>query len=55
MDDKFKPGLNPDAGMGTRVVWGGERVQHPYNATQTPIVVSAAYGYHDIDEWYDVA
>lgn len=55
MDEKFKPGLNPDAGMGTRVVWGGERVQHPYNATQTPIVVSAAYGYHDIDEWYDVA
>lgn len=55
MDDKFKPDLNPDAGMGTRVVWGGERVQHPYNATQTPIVVSAAYGYHDIDEWYDVA
>jgi len=39
----------------TRVVWGGEQVQHPYNATQTPIVVSAAYGYQDIDVWYDVA
>ena len=55
MDDKLKPGLNQGAGLGTRVVWGGEQVQHPYNATQTPIVVSAAYGYHDIDEWYDVA
>lgn len=43
------------AGIGTRVVWSGEQVQHPYNATQTPIVVSAAYGYQDIDAWYDVA
>lgn len=36
-------------------MWGGEQVRHPYNATQTPIVVSAAYGYDDIDVWYDVA
>lgn len=55
MDDKLKPDQSQGAGMGTRVVWGGEQVQHPYNATQTPIVVSAAYGYQDIDEWYDVA
>jgi cystathionine gamma-synthase len=55
MDDKIKPGHSQGAGLGTRVVWGGEQVQHPYNATQTPIVVSAAYGYQDIDEWYDVA
>ncbi len=45
----------PNAGVGTRVVWGGEQVRHPYNATQTPIVASAAYGYDDIDHWYDVA
>src|SRR5476651_211850 len=44
-----------NAGTGTRAVWGGEQVRHPYNATQTPIVVSAAYGYDDIDVWYDVA
>ncbi len=43
------------AGIGTQVVWAGEQVQHPYNATQTPIVLSAAYGYQDIDLWYDVA
>jgi cystathionine gamma-synthase len=55
MDDKIKPQQSQTAGLGTRVVWGGEQVQHPYNATQTPIVVSAAYGYRDIDEWYDVA
>ncbi|PAU55915.1 cystathionine gamma-synthase family protein [Pseudomonas sp. PICF141] len=55
MDDKITPGQSRNAGLGTRVVWGGEQVQHPYNATQTPIVVSAAYGYRDIDEWYDVA
>lgn len=42
------------AGSGTRAVWGGEQVRHPYNVTQTPIVVSAAYGYDDIDVWYDV-
>ena len=43
------------AGIGTQAVWGGESVVHPYRATQTPIVASAAYGYDDIDEWYDVA
>mgnify|MGYP006991260479 FL=1 len=42
-------------GTATRVVWGGEQVRHPYNATQPPIVASAAYGYDDIDQWYDVA
>lgn len=47
--------LDAKVGAGTRVVWGGEQVSHPYNATQTPIVASAAYGYDDIDTWYDVA
>ena len=41
--------------VSVRVWCGAEQVQHPYNATQTPIVVSAAYGYNDIDAWYDVA
>jgi cystathionine gamma-synthase len=44
-----------NAGAATRAVWGEEQVRHPYNATQTPFVVSAAYGYDDIDVWYDVA
>lgn len=55
MSKKTKAEQNLVAGVGTRVVWAGEQVQHPYNATQTPIVLSAAYGYHDIDQWYDVA
>lgn len=55
MNNNEKIEGNAAAGVGTRVVWGGEQVQHPYNATQTPIVVSAAYGYNDIDAWYDVA
>ncbi|WP_439854780.1 cystathionine gamma-synthase family protein [Pseudomonas yamanorum] len=55
MSKKTKAEQNLVAGVGTQVVWGGEQVQHPYNATQTPIVVSAAYGYGDIDHWYDVA
>nr|WP_314873275.1 cystathionine gamma-synthase family protein [uncultured Pseudomonas sp.] len=50
-----KKTLDATVGAGTRVVWGGEQVSHPYNATQTPIVASAAYGYDDIDTWYDVA
>ncbi|WP_050989978.1 cystathionine gamma-synthase family protein [Pseudomonas donghuensis] len=53
MNNKTK--LDQGAGSGTRVVWGGEQGGHPYNATQTPIVLSAAYGYQDIDAWYDVA
>ena len=55
MNNNEKIEGNAAAGVGTRVVWSGEQVQHPYNATQTPIVVSAAYGYNDIDAWYDVA
>ncbi|MGA8136184.1 cystathionine gamma-synthase family protein [Pseudomonas sp. MWU12-2345] len=55
MNNKTDSAGLDNAGMGTRAVWGGEQVRHPYNATQTPIVVSAAYGYDDIDNWYDVA
>ncbi|MBD8575095.1 cystathionine gamma-synthase family protein [Pseudomonas syringae] len=55
MDNSKYAAPSSDVGMGTRVVWGGEQVRHPYNATQAPIVVSAAYGYDDIDNWYDVA
>jgi len=43
------------AGAGTKTVWGGEQVNHPYNATQVPIVASAAHSYDDIDHWYNVA
>lgn len=53
-----KPNQHTDmnsAGIGTQAVWSGETGVHPYRATQTPIVASAAYGYDDIDEWYDVA
>ena len=46
---------NKSIGIGTQAVWGGEEEGHPYRATQTPIVASAAYGYQDIDHWYDVA
>ncbi|MBJ7553732.1 cystathionine gamma-synthase family protein [Marinomonas spartinae] len=43
------------AQLATLTVWGGEELGHPYRATQTPIVASAAHAYSDIDEWYDVA
>ncbi|WP_175650871.1 cystathionine gamma-synthase family protein [Pseudomonas sp. Marseille-P9899] len=55
MNNEAKVAQGVQPGVGTCVVWGGEQVEHPYNATQTPIVASAAYGYHDIDAWHDVA
>lgn len=55
MSNKMAKSTLDQAGSGTRSVWSGEQVDHPYRATQTPIVASAAYGYQDIDEWYDVA
>ena len=43
------------SGLGTEVVWAGEKEQRVHRATQVPVVVSVAYAYDDMDEWYDVA
>lgn len=43
------------ANAGTKTVWAGEQDYLVHGATQVPVVVSVAYGYDDIDEWYDVA
>lgn len=40
---------------GTLAVWAGEREQRVFNASQVPVVISVAYTYDDMDEWYDVA
>ena len=42
-------------GVGTKAVWAGEKEQRVHRATQVPVVVSVAYGYDDMEEWYDVA
>ena len=42
-------------GVGTKAVWAGEKDQLVHHATQVPVVVSVAYGYDDMEEWYDVA
>ena len=55
MNNQAKVAHGVQPGIGTQVVWEGEQVEHPYNATQTPIIASAAYGYQDIDAWYDIA
>jgi cystathionine gamma-synthase len=55
MNNQAKVANGVQPGIGTRVVWEGEQVEHPFNATQTPIIASAAYGYQDIDAWYDIA
>jgi len=41
--------------MGTKAVWAGEKEYLVHGATQVPVVLSVAYGYDDMDEWYDVA
>lgn len=40
---------------GTQAVWAGEKDYLVHGATQVPVVLSVAYGYDDMDEWYDVA
>ncbi|WP_077211934.1 cystathionine gamma-synthase family protein [Bacillus dakarensis] len=40
---------------GTQAVWAGEKDYLVHGATQVPVVLSVAYGYNDMDEWYDVA
>lgn len=47
---------NESIGPSTRSVWSGERERnHPWHATQVPVVHSASYGYADFDEWLAVA
>jgi cystathionine gamma-synthase len=44
-----------EANIGTKAVWAGEKEALVHGATQVPVVVSVAYNYDDMDEWYDVA
>ncbi|WP_100407282.1 cystathionine gamma-synthase family protein [Bacillus solitudinis] len=39
----------------TKAVWSGEKEYLAHGATQVPVVHSVAFGYDDIDEWYEVA
>lgn len=41
--------------IGTKAVWAGEKDVLVHHATQVPVIVSVAYNYDDMDEWYDVA
>lgn len=40
---------------GTKAVWGGQDELFYKGATITPIVNSVTFGYHDIEEWIEVA
>jgi cystathionine gamma-synthase len=46
---------NENIKVGTKSVWAGEKDYLVHGATQVPVVLSVAYGYDDMDEWYDVA
>ena len=44
-----------ETGEGTRAIWSGELECFQDHASQMPVVLSVAYGYEDMDEWFDVA
>ena len=44
-----------DAHLDTKAVWAGEDRYLLDRATQVPVVHSVAFGYEDVDEWYEVA
>ncbi len=46
--------MNRKTRQGTRAVWAGEE-EYLLGATQVPVVLSAAFGYKDMEEWLDVA
>lgn len=47
--------MNDQPSKATLAIWGGEAEPAAHGATQVPIFYSAAYGYHDLDHWLDVA
>lgn len=44
-----------DAKFATKAVWAGEKDYLVHGATQVPVIPSVAFGYDDMDEWYEVA
>jgi cystathionine gamma-synthase len=46
---------NENIKLGTKAVWAGEKDYLVHGASQVPVVLSVAYTYDDMDEWYDVA
>lgn len=50
-DKRDLEGVRPE----TLSVWAGEDGPFFEGATQVPVVKSVAFGYRDLDEWYDVA
>nr|WP_285890788.1 cystathionine gamma-synthase family protein [Mesobacillus maritimus] len=47
--------LVENAKLGTKAVWAGEKDYLVHGATQVPVVLSVAYGYDDLEQWYEVA
>ncbi|HUB02282.1 MAG TPA: cystathionine gamma-synthase family protein [Terriglobales bacterium] len=43
------------AGLGTRAVWAGEKIDRWANATQIPVAFSVSFGYPTVEEWLEVA
>ncbi|MFS0788749.1 cystathionine gamma-synthase family protein [Shouchella sp. 1P09AA] len=41
--------------LATKAVWAGEKDYLVHGATQVPVIPSVAFGYDDMDEWYEVA
>lgn len=47
--------INKKIHQSTQAVWGGEKDYLAHGASQVPVVLSVAYTYDDMDDWYDVA
>ncbi|GAF63332.1 cystathionine gamma-synthase [Bacillus sp. TS-2] len=47
--------MNHECKQETNAVWAGEKDYLVHGATQVPVVLSVAYNYDDMDDWYDVA
>ncbi len=53
--NRKQEGIKMNAHIGTKSVWAGEKEFRVFGGTQVPVVMSVAYDYQDVDEWYDVA
>jgi cystathionine gamma-synthase len=42
---------NPDWGLSTRAIWGGEDDASPHGVTVPPVFLGVTFGYDDLDAW----
>jgi len=53
--ERMRGDIDVGLSAATQAVWAGEGVHLVQQATQVPVVYSAAYGYANVEDWLDVA